>query len=424
MGVPLDADKTQLYRLAKAIRLAGITEEVEVIAKARVPIIKFKDAASGLDVDISFNQSSGLDAIPYMHDEMESLPAVKPLTLVLKLFLSVRKLNEPFHGGVGSFLLQSMVISFLKIVHVRGERTFQWRSTWQKMSLGALLHAFFDFYGERLNYDTVGLKVKGGGGLFKKTKRNGWEQQMGRLALESPLDRSDIGRGAYRFSNIRRAFKYAWLALLAPQESVGKSLLSRIIRGEKITQFGKRKGQEKLHRWGGVSSDSMINPSPSSSSESSYDWSSTKKEGGKNSAYRASPNELKISLDFTSATPDGRPRRRVIEFSDDKDIDSSFERKRPKAKGGRGGRGGRRQSGEGRVGRNVSSGSYSLPNTQRRRSNKRFIDDSLTATISGRVSNPAHPGRSPAANLRRNAKRAKKRAKKTKKKTLIDLTAE
>eukprot|EP00466_Bigelowiella_natans_P000498 jgi/Bigna1/66418/fgenesh1_pg.1_\ len=304
-------------------------------------------------------------------------------TLVLKLFLSVRKLNEPFHGGVGSFLLQSMVISFLKIVHVRGERTFQWRSTWQKMSLGALLHAFFDFYGERLNYDTVGLKVKvtdddeddngdddedmmGGGGLFKKTKRNGWEQ----------IARISEGGLIGSFRMLLSLCIRQWLALLAPQESVGKSLLSRIIRGEKITQFGKRKGmfpyardplkryvfgQEKLHRWGGVSSDSMINPSPSSSSESSYDWSSTKKEGGKNSAYRASPNELKISLDFTSATPDGRPRRRVIEFSDDKDIDSSFERKRPKAKGGRGGRGGRRQSGEGRVGRNLTPADPQLP---------------------------------------------------------------
>ena len=45
---------------------------------------------------------------------MDAMPPLRPLVLVLKFFLAQRGLNETFTGGVGSYMLQLMVVSFLQ----------------------------------------------------------------------------------------------------------------------------------------------------------------------------------------------------------------------------------------------------------------------------------------------------------------------
>ncbi len=84
---------------------------VQIIAKAKVPIIKFKEAASGLDFDVSFNAANGPQAAEYVRELMQRLPPMRSLILVIKVFLHQRELNEvgptprslciPYPGGSG-----------------------------------------------------------------------------------------------------------------------------------------------------------------------------------------------------------------------------------------------------------------------------------------------------------------------------------
>ena len=67
---------------------------MQIIAKAKVPIIKFKEASSGLDFDISFNAANGPQAAEYVRELMQRLPPMRSLILVLKVFLHQRELNE------------------------------------------------------------------------------------------------------------------------------------------------------------------------------------------------------------------------------------------------------------------------------------------------------------------------------------------
>ncbi len=67
---------------------------MQVIAKAKVPIIKFKEAVSSLNFDISFNAANGPQAAEYVRDLMQRLPPMRSLILVLKVFLHQRELNE------------------------------------------------------------------------------------------------------------------------------------------------------------------------------------------------------------------------------------------------------------------------------------------------------------------------------------------
>lgn len=66
----------------------------QVIASASVPIIKFDDTLTGLAFDISFDVANGPKTAKLVADLMHSLPPMRHLTIVLKLFLQQRDMNE------------------------------------------------------------------------------------------------------------------------------------------------------------------------------------------------------------------------------------------------------------------------------------------------------------------------------------------
>lgn len=46
---------------------------------------------------------------------LADLPPLRPLCLVLKIFLQQRELNEVFTGGIGSYALLAMIMAHLQL---------------------------------------------------------------------------------------------------------------------------------------------------------------------------------------------------------------------------------------------------------------------------------------------------------------------
>lgn len=67
---------------------------MQVVGKAKVPIIKFVEKESSVNFDISFDVPNGPIAAGFVRDLMDTLPPMKPLVLVLKIFLQQRAFNE------------------------------------------------------------------------------------------------------------------------------------------------------------------------------------------------------------------------------------------------------------------------------------------------------------------------------------------
>jgi hypothetical protein len=125
---------------------------LQVIRSAKVPIVKFDHRRSGISVDICVNNDSGITTGRLLRKYVREYPPLRPLTMVLKVFLvrrvpsrplmiprrymllplhprllcpthplhpsslqSQRRLNDTFSGGVGSFALATMIISFLQV---------------------------------------------------------------------------------------------------------------------------------------------------------------------------------------------------------------------------------------------------------------------------------------------------------------------
>eukprot|EP00300_Choanocystis_sp_HF-7_P014413 c18683_g1_i10.p1 GENE.c18683_g1_i10~~c18683_g1_i10.p1 ORF type:complete len:464 (+),score=83.80 c18683_g1_i10:1089-2480(+) len=209
--------KQPMFKLARALRAQAFTTNLQVIAHARVPIIKLTDKHSHIDVDISFEQNSGLSSSVYVKNALRKWPELKPLVLTMKYFLKLRNLNEPFTGGVGSYALVMLALSHLQM------STFYSPSSNGEITndLGYLLTTFLDLYGRKFNYITTGLSVRGQGSYFPKVRR-GWFQPDAplRLSVEDPQDPdNDIGKSSREILKIQQSFAESLAALMCLSRS-------------------------------------------------------------------------------------------------------------------------------------------------------------------------------------------------------------
>mmetsp|Transcript_25127 Transcript_25127/g.32641 ORF Transcript_25127/g.32641 Transcript_25127/m.32641 type:complete len:405 (+) Transcript_25127:48-1262(+) len=213
LNVPEEPRKRHLHRAGDHLKSKGIIDYLEVIDSARIPIVKIRHKESQVHVDISFNQPGGLKTGAVVRKFMQKFPPVRPLLLVLKQFMLQRELNETYTGGVGSFLLQLMVINFvqhhLRNAH-RTKKDFQY-------NLGALLVDFLELYGLTFNYVNTGISVRHNGSYFNKRQGGCFNAgRPGLICVENPEDPDlDVGKNSFRIMMIRRVFGHAYNRLVA-----------------------------------------------------------------------------------------------------------------------------------------------------------------------------------------------------------------
>ncbi|KAJ8517208.1 hypothetical protein ONZ45_g5584 [Pleurotus djamor] len=195
-----------LRDLAHVVKRAGITSNVTIISKARVPIIKFTSTHGSFHVDISIGQIGGLKSVDVVNNFLKTMSlnstgnALRALVLIAKAFLSQRSMNEVYTGGLGSYSIVCLAISFLQMHPKirRGEID-------PDKNMGVLVVEFFELYGCYFNYDEVGISVREGGMYFRK-KQRGWLDyyNQGLLSIEDPVDpTNDISKGSFAFQKVK-----------------------------------------------------------------------------------------------------------------------------------------------------------------------------------------------------------------------------
>lgn len=184
-----------LHSLANIVKRAGITDRVTIIAKAKVPIIKFVTTHGRFPVDISINQGNGVTTGKMVKQFLQELPALRSLVLIIKNFLSQRSMNEVFTGGLGSYSIVCLAISFLQMHPKirRGEID-------PSGNLGVLVMEFFELYGSYFNYQEVGISLRDGGSYYNKRQRGWYDYREPRLlSIEDPGDPSTLHLLASQF---------------------------------------------------------------------------------------------------------------------------------------------------------------------------------------------------------------------------------
>ncbi|KAF8466363.1 hypothetical protein BDZ91DRAFT_618826, partial [Kalaharituber pfeilii] len=218
-GTPKYSSKQVLYRVSNLLRKARIPKDnkVVVISKAKVPIVKFVDAKTNINVDICFENLSGLTANGTFRAWRKQYPAMPALAVVIKHFLELRKLNEVYQGGLGGFCVMCLIISLFQM-----HPGFSSGNLPVAQNLGTALMEFLHLYGKCFDTSRVGIDVQSGR-YFRKpampppvgtSDTQQARRQYFLLHVTDPNDESNnIAKSSYAILDVFGAFGQGYDAL-------------------------------------------------------------------------------------------------------------------------------------------------------------------------------------------------------------------
>ena len=206
----------------------AIDGSVEMITKAKVPLVKYIDKLTGLKVDISFENTTGLVANQTFQDWKTQFPAMPVLVTLIKHLLAMRGLNEPVNGGIGGFSVTCLVVSLLQNMPQVQSGTMI-----PEHHFGEILMEFFDLYGNQFNTTVNAISLNPPGYLSKVCPYSpkpfpasfaDWEQaQTGTVYNARNADRlciidpnkpeNDIAGGSSNTETILKCFSKSYLDL-------------------------------------------------------------------------------------------------------------------------------------------------------------------------------------------------------------------
>ncbi|KAF6264754.1 hypothetical protein COO60DRAFT_19013 [Scenedesmus sp. NREL 46B-D3] len=244
-GAGLNDPTIGLKALAHALTQRQLVRNMQQVLTARVPIIKFEMLESGLAFDVAWEQRSGPAGAALVRQMLAGWPVMKPLVLVLKVFLTQRELNEVYAGGLGSYSLIIMVAAFLQLHPSRRPAAAAAGGGGRKRArsmggadaagaleanLGLLLVDFMRLFGRALNMSEVGVTCADGGCFYSKAARGFLHPTRDHLlSVQDPLDAAnDTAANSWNIKTVRQVFDHAYQLLTAPC-APGESLLGRII---------------------------------------------------------------------------------------------------------------------------------------------------------------------------------------------------
>ncbi|KNH09343.1 DNA polymerase sigma [Perkinsela sp. CCAP 1560/4] len=215
--------------LAKRIEDSLLAEygSVRIIDSAKVPIVKFIYKESQYGIDICINAEEGLINTAAVCEFLDLYPMAYPLIMIVKMYLYLRRLHEPYHGGLGSYATTLLVISFLQN-HPYKEMQY---ADQKIVSAGILLADFFRFLGFYFNYTNVGLSILQGGECFRKTDRD----TRGLLVEDPSYPENNAGSAARHFGSISRSFEAAYMILMTDDTNILDKL-------PEVSSIGNKKG--------------------------------------------------------------------------------------------------------------------------------------------------------------------------------------
>lgn len=224
-----------------------------LISGAKVPIIKMTAQHSYYNIDICFDTPNGIENTKVVKGLLRKYKSMKTLLMVLKYFLYQNNLNETYSGGIGSYALALMVVSFIQLRYVpHSLRTHQSNSKQRDgikdasddTDYGAMLVEFLELYGRSFNYSQYGISLENGGFYYVKDEQWGTS-----LTLIDPHDReNDVGKNSFNIPFIRGVFTNCLLKIVsneAVKDYYSKftfpTLLTRIIEERSVEQIARER---------------------------------------------------------------------------------------------------------------------------------------------------------------------------------------
>lgn len=218
-----------LHQVRDLLCGAPFAQDLQMVP-AKVPIVKFTDAYSGMECDINVNNTIGVRNTELMRQYSKLDPRVRPLALIVKEWAHQMDINDASRGTLNSYSIVLMVVHFLQHgVHppvlpclqkrhpelystkipideigVEGDKTPSYRSH-NKSTLSELLREFFKYFAN-FNFASNIMSVRTGKILevYDAERSTYWRSKE--IKIEEPFDLSNTARAVHNAVTAKRIF--------------------------------------------------------------------------------------------------------------------------------------------------------------------------------------------------------------------------
>lgn len=223
--------------LQRELHNCSFIEKMELI-RAKVPILKFRDAQTQVDVDLNCNNAVGIRNTHLLNSYSQLDWRVRPLVLVVKLWAQHHNINNAKNMTISSYSLVLMVIHYLQkgveppvlpclqkifpekfrahgpVTNINVTEKMPIFTSKNTLSLGQLFHGFLDHFANKFKFIEETISVRTGGTVptahcrsvpSSKNDSRMWKY----LCIEEPFDLTNTARSVYDeevFKRVRKVF--------------------------------------------------------------------------------------------------------------------------------------------------------------------------------------------------------------------------
>ncbi|ELP88525.1 hypothetical protein EIN_344850 [Entamoeba invadens IP1] len=151
---------------------------------ARVPLLKLRSSQDGIDVDISMENTMGIETTKLVGRLCHQNVMLRPLVILVRYLLHQGGFTSVISGGLNTFMITLMVYSFLDMYN-----TGKFTGGKPDTDLGSVFVTFLQHFGYDFDYTRYGISIGKPCSYFEKESR-GWIDYSKPMVLtiENPLD--------------------------------------------------------------------------------------------------------------------------------------------------------------------------------------------------------------------------------------------
>lgn len=185
--------------------------------KVDITLREFKDS-----------KHNGEACVELIKDYIKAYKVFKPLILVLKQLIYNAKLYDPYQGGVSSYSLILMIVTYLQY-----KMFYKISIDAVKPNLGILLVDFFNFYGS-VKFSAIEMKPLKAGDPIESVPILNKSAEMLSITLWDPLNfTNNVTKSTYKVVSLENLFYFSYFSIFHRSESV----LRNIFEAAKIYTF-------------------------------------------------------------------------------------------------------------------------------------------------------------------------------------------
>jgi DNA polymerase sigma len=151
-----------------------------------------------LNINNSINNNNEISSISYVKKQMEEYPEIKPVLRLLKRYFYIKKMNSCFEGGLSSYSLFLLILSFAKY-----QKIFNVNQN-KIINLGIFLIQFLEFFGKIFDFKNHLININS---PYIYEINNNISYKSGKtLIILDPLTGLNASKSSYKIGEIQKMF--------------------------------------------------------------------------------------------------------------------------------------------------------------------------------------------------------------------------